>query len=52
MGCGDLTENLQAIGIQETELNIKNKISRGGFTACIHAGDDEDHRVRDDKGLG
>ena len=26
---------LEAIGIQETERNIANKISRGGFTAAF-----------------
>lgn len=31
----DLSEKLAAIGIHETELNIKNKISRGGFTAVF-----------------
>lgn len=31
----DLSEKLYAIGISETELNIKNKISRGGFTAVF-----------------
>jgi Domain of unknown function (DUF6471) len=31
----DLAEKLSAIGVQETEANIKNKISRGGFTAVF-----------------
>lgn len=31
----DLAEKLTAMGIPETELNIKNKISRGGFTAVF-----------------
>jgi hypothetical protein len=31
----DLAERLAALGIRETELNIKNKISRGGFTAVF-----------------
>ncbi|MGQ3074179.1 MAG: DUF6471 domain-containing protein [Ferrovibrionaceae bacterium] len=31
----DLSERLAAIGIHETELNIKNKISRDGFTAVL-----------------
>ncbi len=31
----DLSEKLYEIGISETELNIKNKISRGGFTAVF-----------------
>ena len=30
-----LSEKLWEIGLQETELNIKNKISRGGFTAVF-----------------
>lgn len=31
----DLAEKLGEIGIRETESNIKNKISRGGFTAVF-----------------
>jgi len=31
----DLAEKLGEIGIQETELNIKNKLSRGGFSAVF-----------------
>lgn len=31
----ELAEKLAAIGVQDTELNIKNKISRGGFTAVF-----------------
>ena len=31
----DLAEKLAAIGVSETESNIKNKISRGGFTAVF-----------------
>lgn len=30
-----LAEKLSAMGIPETEANIKNKISRGGFTAAF-----------------
>jgi len=30
-----LSEKLREIGVEETELNIKNKISRGGFTAVF-----------------
>jgi hypothetical protein len=30
-----LVEKLGAFGISETEVNIKNKISRGGFTAVF-----------------
>lgn len=37
-----LAENLGEMGIPETELNIKNKLSRGGFSAvffvqCLNA---------------
>jgi hypothetical protein len=35
LGYRELAEKLGALGIQETELNIKNKISRGGFTAVF-----------------
>ena len=31
----DLAERLTAMGIPETEANIANKISRGGFTAVF-----------------
>jgi hypothetical protein len=31
----ELAERLQAIGVKETERNISNKISRGGFTAAF-----------------
>jgi Domain of unknown function (DUF6471) len=31
----DLAEKLSAIGVVDSELNIKNKISRGGFTAVF-----------------
>lgn len=31
----DLAEKLAALGISETERNIANKISRGGFTATF-----------------
>ena len=30
-----LVEKLAAIGVQETEANLRNKISRGGFTAAF-----------------
>ncbi len=30
-----LAERLEALGIHETERNINNKISRGGFTAVF-----------------
>ncbi len=30
-----LAERLEAVGIHETERNINNKISRGGFTATF-----------------
>jgi Domain of unknown function (DUF6471) len=32
---GQLVEKLGAIGIQENERNLNNKISRGGFTAAF-----------------
>jgi hypothetical protein len=31
----DLATKLQAIGVQDEERNISNKISRGGFTAAF-----------------
>ena len=34
-GYRELAEKLGALGIRETEANIKNKISRGGFTAVF-----------------
>jgi hypothetical protein len=30
-----LVEKLAALGITETEANLRNKISRGGFTAAF-----------------
>jgi hypothetical protein len=30
-----LVEKLAALGIQETEANLRNKISRGGFTGAF-----------------
>jgi len=35
VGYRDLAEKLTVMGIPETEANIKNKISRGGFTAVF-----------------
>jgi len=35
VGYRELAEKLTAMGIPETEANIKNKISRGGFTAVF-----------------
>jgi hypothetical protein len=32
---GQLAEKLAAMGIHETERNLNNKISRGGFTAAF-----------------
>lgn len=32
---GQLVEKLAEIGVQETEVNLRNKISRGGFTAVF-----------------
>src|SRR3546814_874890 len=31
----ELAERLSALGVPETELNIKNKVSRGGFSAVF-----------------
>ena len=31
----DLVQRLKALGISETEQNIRTKISRGGFTAVF-----------------
>jgi hypothetical protein len=31
----DLAEKLSALGVQETERNLNNKISRGGFSAAF-----------------
>ena len=31
----DLVEKLAAIGVKETDVNIRNKISRGGFSATF-----------------
>ena len=35
IGYRELAEKLTALGIPETERNIANKISRGGFTAAF-----------------
>jgi hypothetical protein len=35
LGYRELAEKLSAMGIPETERNIANKISRGGFTAVF-----------------
>ena len=48
-----LSERLAEIGVHETEANIKNKISRGGFTAvffvqCLIAIGVRDLRLADD----
>jgi len=29
----DLVEKLRAVGVEETEANLRNKVSRGGFSA-------------------
>lgn len=47
----ELAERLQAMGVHETERNIANKVSRGGFTAvfliqCLDAIDTEELRIR------
>ena len=31
----DLVEKLAAVGVTETEANLRNKISRGGFSAAF-----------------
>jgi Domain of unknown function (DUF6471) len=31
----ELAEKLAAIGVTETEANLRNKVSRGGFTAAF-----------------
>ena len=35
VGYRELAEKLTAMGVPETERNIANKISRGGFTAAF-----------------
>ena len=35
IGYRELADKLTAMGVPETEANIKNKISRGGFTAVF-----------------
>ncbi|MDF1750058.1 MAG: DUF6471 domain-containing protein [Alphaproteobacteria bacterium] len=35
VGYKELAERLEAMGVHETERNINNKISRGGFTAVF-----------------
>lgn len=35
VGYRELAERLSALGVHETERNIANKISRGGFTAAF-----------------
>ncbi len=35
VGYRQLAEKLEALGVHETEANIKNKVSRGGFTAVF-----------------
>lgn len=35
LGYRDLAEKLTAMGVHETERNLANKISRGGFTAAF-----------------
>jgi hypothetical protein len=50
---GQLAEKLAGIGVSETERNLNNKISRGGFTAafllqCLTAIGAQSVRVADD----
>jgi hypothetical protein len=35
LGYRELAEKLATIGVQETERNLNNKISRGGFSAAF-----------------
>lgn len=35
IGYRELAEKLEAIGVKDSERNIANKISRGGFTAVF-----------------
>lgn len=35
LGYRDLAERLESLGVHETERNIANKISRGGFSATF-----------------
>ena len=35
IGYRELAEKLEALGVHESERNIANKISRGGFTAVF-----------------
>ena len=35
VGYRELAERLAEIGVKETEVNIHNKIARGGFTAVF-----------------
>ncbi|MDA1132547.1 MAG: DUF6471 domain-containing protein [Proteobacteria bacterium] len=35
VGYRELVERLEAIGVHDSEANIRNKISRGGFTAVF-----------------
>ena len=35
VGYRELAERLEAIGVKDSERNIANKISRGGFTAVF-----------------
>ena len=49
----DLAERLEASGIHETERNIANKISRGGFSAaffvqCLEAAGCQPIRIAED----
>jgi hypothetical protein len=51
LGYRELAEKLTAMGVAETERNIANKISRGGFTAvflvqCLEAVGASEFRLR------
>jgi hypothetical protein len=50
LGYKELTEKLKELGVNETERNIANKISRGGFSAvffvqCLEAIDVKELRL-------
>lgn len=53
IGYKELAKRLEALGVHETERNINNKISRGGFTAvffvqCLVAAGCQSIRLVDD----
>ena len=53
VGYKQLAERLEAMGVHESERNINNKISRGGFTAvffvqCLEAAGCQSVRIAED----